>query len=87
MGELSSLQALELARVYLKNAINMEDYGILLVLCYNTEVSLSQAKKTTNDHTLKERIARAYIDLSELLHRRGRVVEAKKIYQKAQGLK
>jgi hypothetical protein len=88
-GTLSPSQALELARVYLENANQMEDAKISLVLCHDTEVSLSQAKRTAkhaNDPTLKEGIANAYIGLGKLLHDRGHHVEAQTSFKKAQKL-
>ncbi|KAI8346000.1 hypothetical protein B0O80DRAFT_431220 [Mortierella sp. GBAus27b] len=44
-GSLSAKQALELAKVYLENARNADDSNIAMVLCHDTKVSLSQAKK------------------------------------------
>ena len=88
-GTLSPSQALELARVYLDNASQVKDAKISLVLCHDTEVSLSQAKraaKHTDDPTLKEKVATAYIGLGNLLHGRGHHVEAQTSYKKAQKL-
>ncbi|KAK3828430.1 MAG: hypothetical protein J3Q66DRAFT_434963 [Benniella sp.] len=88
-GTLSPSQALELARVYLENANQVKDAKISLVLCHDTEVSLSQAKraaKHTDDPTLKERVALAYIGLGNLLHDCGHHVEAQASYKKARKL-
>jgi hypothetical protein len=88
-GTLSPFQALDLARVYLENANRMADVKILLVLCHDTEMSLSQAKraaKHTNDPTLKAGIGHAYIGLGNLLRDRGHQVEAQSSFKKAQAL-
>jgi hypothetical protein len=88
-GTLSPSQALELARVYLGNASQIKDDKISLVLCHDTEVSLSQAKraaKHTDDPTLKDGIATAYIDLGTLLRDRGHRAEAQTSFKKAQKL-
>jgi len=88
-GTLSPLQALELARVYLENANRMTDAKISLVLCHDTEVSLSQARraaKYADDPSLKEGTATAYIGLGQLLHNRGHHVEAHTSFKKAQKL-
>lgn len=42
---LSPLQALELAIIYLENACKADDLVITFVLCHDTEVSLTQARK------------------------------------------
>jgi len=86
-GTLSPKQALKLANVYLDNAYNEDDSDIALVLCHDTEVSLSQAKKTvkrTEDHqSVTEEIATAYMDLGHLLENQGHPNEAKDSYKKA----
>jgi len=86
---LSPLQALDLARVYLENADQIRDTKISLVLCHDTEISLSQAKraaKHADDPSMKERIADVYIGLGTLLHDRGHHVEAQTSYKKAHKL-
>jgi hypothetical protein len=78
-GNLTSQQSLELANVYLENATRAIDPNIALVLCHDTEVSLSQAKRTashSDGKTVREGIATAYIDLSKLLYNRGHQREA-----------
>jgi len=83
------MQALDLARVYLENARQMTDVKLSLVLCHDTEVSLSQAKraaKHADNPTLKEGIATAYIDLGRLLYDRDHHVEAQTSYKKAHKL-
>lgn len=85
-GALSPLQALELARLYLENACKANDPDIALVLCHDTEMSLSQAKraaKNAEDHPVRKAIGAVYIDLGKLLHSRGHGGEAQVSYKKA----
>ncbi|KAK3807633.1 MAG: hypothetical protein J3Q66DRAFT_374382 [Benniella sp.] len=85
-GNLTSQQSLELANVYLENATRATDPNIALVLCHDTEVSLSQAKRTVNHSdgkSVREGIATAYIDLGKLLRSRGHHREAQASYKKA----
>ncbi|KAK3807003.1 MAG: hypothetical protein J3Q66DRAFT_418816 [Benniella sp.] len=63
-------QALQLANVYLDNANKATDPFVALVLCHDTEVSLSQAKKSFKRLKIpdvRQGIATAYDKLSELL--------------------
>ncbi|KAK3806991.1 MAG: hypothetical protein J3Q66DRAFT_418720 [Benniella sp.] len=63
-------QALQLANVYLDNAHKATDIHIALVLCHDTEVSLSQAKKSfkrMKAPDVRPGIATAYDKLGELL--------------------
>ena len=86
---LSAHQALELANVYLENANNANDADISLVLCHDTEVSLSQAKKAvkrSENQAVVSGIAAAYIDLGKLLERRGHGTEAQVSFKKAEKL-
>ena len=86
LGSLSPQQALQLANVYLDNACNMDDPDIALVLCHDTEVSLSQAKKAvrrTGDQEAIKDIAAVYIKLGKLLERRGYGNGAQTSYKKA----
>ncbi|KAF9346825.1 hypothetical protein BGX34_003589, partial [Mortierella sp. NVP85] len=88
-GNLTSQQSLELANLYLENATRAADSNIALVLCHDTEVSLSQAKRTarhSDDTTIREGIVTAYIDLGKLLHNKGRHIEAQASYKKAEKL-
>lgn len=88
-GVLSPMQALELAGIYLENACKASDANITLVLCHDTEVSLSQAKKAAKrakNNTVSDRIATAYIDLGNLLYTRGHHGEAKASFMKAHKL-
>jgi len=86
---LTAQQALELANVYLDNAINAKDADISMVLCHDTEVSLSQAKKSikhTENQILVDGITAAYMDLGKLLERYGHDTEAQASYKKAEKL-
>ncbi|KAF9346027.1 hypothetical protein BGX34_004272, partial [Mortierella sp. NVP85] len=88
-GSLSLQQSLELANVYLENASKAQDPDIALVLCHDTEVSLSQVKKGVrhaDDQFLREGIATAYIDLGRVLDSRGHHNEAQASYKKAEKL-
>ncbi|KAK3809373.1 MAG: WD40-repeat-containing domain protein [Benniella sp.] len=85
-GILSPHQALKLANVYLDSAYNEEDSDIAMVLCHDTQVSLSHARKTVGhagDQSVIGRIAIAYIDLGNLLESRGYPNEAKVSYKEA----
>jgi hypothetical protein len=85
-GTLSPQQALKLANVYLDNAYNESDGDIALVLCHDTEISLSQAKKAVkraeDQYVIKE-IANAYTDLGNFLESRGHPNEANVSHKKA----
>lgn len=82
-GSLSPQQALKLANVYLEKARDEDDPHIALVLCNDTEVSLSQAVKRAKNHTVIKGIVETYADLGRLLESRGRSNEARDIYKKA----
>ncbi|KAK3809339.1 MAG: WD40-repeat-containing domain protein [Benniella sp.] len=87
-GILSPQQALKLANVYLENASTCipDDRDIALVLCHDTEMSLSQAKKSIRrpeDQYMTMEIATAYMDLGNLLESQGHLNEAKASYKKA----
>jgi hypothetical protein len=82
---------LELANVYLETAFNTTDSEIALVLCHDTEVSLSQARKSVQNQNDKgpivtEGIATAYIGLGKLLESRGYVGGAQASLKKAEKL-
>jgi ribosomal protein S8 len=88
-GVLSPQQALRLANVYLENACNADDADIALVLCHDTEVSLSNAKnaaKRVDDQSVIREIGAVYIKLGQLLEDRGYVKEAEVSYKKAEKL-
>jgi len=85
-GSLSLRQALDLANVYLDNACRAVDPSIALVLCHDTELSLSQMKraaKHTEDTTMRDGIATLYTRLGELLAIHGRKSEAQVFYKKS----
>ncbi|KAK3820409.1 MAG: hypothetical protein J3Q66DRAFT_387281 [Benniella sp.] len=86
-GSLSLQQALNLANIYLENARKTPDPKLALVLCHDTEVSLSHVKKVAKhveDNTMREGIASAYIGLGELLHEQGHQDEAQAFYKKSE---
>ncbi|KAF9344314.1 hypothetical protein BGX34_005788, partial [Mortierella sp. NVP85] len=85
-ASLSLQQVLDLANVYLENARKAVDPKIALVLCHDTELSLSQVKrvaKHTDDSTMREGIAALYNGLGELLDTQGRKNEAQAFYKKS----
>jgi hypothetical protein len=86
-ASLSLHQVLDLANVYLENARKAQDPSIALVLCHDTEVSLSHVKraaKHTEDKAMREGIAMVYIGLGELLNNQGHQDEAKAFYKKSE---
>ncbi|KAK3824987.1 MAG: WD40-repeat-containing domain protein [Benniella sp.] len=88
-SSLSTQQALELARVYLENACRAKDADIILVLCHDTEVSLSQAKRSakhSDNQVERKRIGTVYIQLGKVLHNQGHSKEAQTSYKKAEKL-
>lgn len=88
-GTLSPLQALELAKLYLESAWKASDPTIAMVLCHDTEVSLSQASKATKnakEHPVCKGVGATYIDLGNLLKNQGRLGEAQASYKKAEKL-
>lgn len=88
-GNLTLQQSLELANVYLENAFKVQDPTVSLVLCHDAEVSLSQAKKVirnTEDQSVRQGLATAYIDLGRVLDSRGHRNEAQASYKKAEKL-
>lgn len=83
---LSLRQALDLANLYLENARKVVDPTVALVLCHDTEVSLSQVKRTTKqsyDTKMREEIATIYIGLGQFLDAHGRKNEAQAFYKKS----
>jgi len=84
---LSLQQVLDLANIYLENASKSTDPDIVLVLCHDTEVSLSQVKKAVKrkeDGEMREGIAALYIGLGDLLASKGYRVEAQAFYKKSE---
>jgi hypothetical protein len=85
-GNLSLQQVLDLANVYLENALKAQDPSIALVLCHDTEVSLANMKradKHTEDKTMREGIATVYSTLGDLMDNQGHQDEAKAFYKKS----
>ncbi|KAF9357725.1 hypothetical protein BGX34_009253 [Mortierella sp. NVP85] len=88
-NNLSPQKALDLAKVYLEVALKIEDKDLALVLCYDTEISLSQAKRAAKhkgDHAVVKEAAVTYINLGKFLASRGHSNEAKVSYKKAEKL-
>ncbi|KAK3823224.1 MAG: WD40-repeat-containing domain protein [Benniella sp.] len=88
-GSLSPQKALDLANIYLEAVSTTKDPEITLVLCHDTEVSLSEAKKAvrrTGDQSAIERIASTYRGLGDLLKKRGFNSQAQVSYKKAEKL-
>ncbi|KAF9346498.1 hypothetical protein BGX34_003853, partial [Mortierella sp. NVP85] len=88
-GSLSPTKALELANLYLETAFNATDTEIVLVLCHDTEVSLSQVRKSVKydkNPTVIQGAATAYIGLGKLLESRGHVGSAQASFKKAEKL-
>ncbi|KAK3805366.1 MAG: hypothetical protein J3Q66DRAFT_446011 [Benniella sp.] len=86
---LTPTQALELANAYLEHASKANDPYIALILCHDTEVSLSQAARGLKRFEVQgvhEGIADAYVSLGRLLDKRGRRNEAQACYKKADKL-
>jgi len=84
---LSSVQALELANIYLANAHSTKDPSIVMVLCHDTEGSLSQARKSAKHGevpTVREGVAIAYIELGKILDIHGKHDDAQTSYKKAE---
>ncbi|KAK3813993.1 MAG: hypothetical protein J3Q66DRAFT_411466 [Benniella sp.] len=88
-GILSPVQALELANIYLANAHGTRDPSIAMVLCHDTEVTLSHAKKSAKHaemQTVRDGVAIAYIDLGKVLESHGKLDDAQTSYKKAEKL-
>jgi len=87
LGSLSLQHVLDLANIYLENASKAHHLDIALVLCHDTEVALSQAKKAAKrikDQAVLHGIAVAYMGLGRELDSRGRSDEAQESYKKAE---
>jgi hypothetical protein len=86
-GNLTLQHALDLANIYLETASKAPHPDIALVLCHDTEVTLSQAKKAAKrikDQDALRGIATAYIGLGKELDSRGYSSEAEENYKKAE---
>ncbi|KAF9346615.1 hypothetical protein BGX34_003771, partial [Mortierella sp. NVP85] len=78
-GNLSLQKTLDLANLFLENADKSTDPEIILALCHETEISLSQAKKIakkTNVEFMNGSIAAIYYGLSDMLDKHGHRDEA-----------
>jgi len=86
-GNLSLQQQLDLANIYLSNAFQVTDPDIILVLCHDTEVSLTHVKKAAKrvEHgDMRSRIATVYANLSDLLDSQGHRAEAHVFHRKSE---
>ncbi|KAF9355421.1 hypothetical protein BGX34_010486 [Mortierella sp. NVP85] len=89
LSSLSPKQAVCLANVYLEKACSIDDPDVALVLCHNTKVALSKAKKAARrkeDKAVAKDIAITYVDLGKQLEERGHGREAQVSYKKAEKL-
>jgi len=88
-ANLSPHQILDLANTYLDNARRTTDLNIALVLCHDTEVSLSQVKRVTkhvDDKVIRDGIATVYLGLAGFLESQGHRVEAQTFFKKSEKL-
>ena len=86
-GNLSLHQSLNLSNIYLENASKSIDPDVTLVLCHDTELSLTlvkKAAKNTKDKATRARIAAIYISLGDLLDKQGHRDEAQTFYKKSE---
>ena len=85
-GNLSLQTTLDLAYLFLENAGKSTDPEIILVLCHETEISLSQAKKIakkTKVGSMDDLIATIYHGLGNLLDKHGHRDEAEAFREKS----
>jgi hypothetical protein len=85
-GTLSLDKALRLAKIYLENAREETDPDTFLVLCHDTEVSVSQVKraaKRTTSPAERDEIAAIYVSLGNFLETRGYHSEAQAFHKKS----
>ncbi|KAF9353181.1 hypothetical protein BGX34_011745, partial [Mortierella sp. NVP85] len=88
-ANLSPHQILDLTNLYLDNARKAADPSIALVLCHDTEISLSQVKraaKHADDKVIRDGIATVYLGLAEFLESQGHRVEAQTFLKKSEKL-
>ncbi|KAK3807581.1 MAG: hypothetical protein J3Q66DRAFT_444698 [Benniella sp.] len=86
LPSLSLQHVLDLANIYLEGASKAQHPDIVFVLCHDTDVALSQAKKAAKrvkDQNVLHGVAVAYIGLGRQLENHGRKSEAHEIYKKA----
>jgi hypothetical protein len=85
-GNLSLKATLDLANMFLENAGKSTNPEIILVLCHETEISLSQAKKiakTTKDGSMDYWIATTYHGLGDLLDKHNHRNQAEAFREKS----
>jgi hypothetical protein len=86
-GNLSLHQVLHLANLFLGCAGRAQDRDVALVLCHETEVALSHAKKAAKhveDKTMRQGIGHTYVGLGRVLESQEHHTEALAIYKKAE---
>ncbi|KAI8355280.1 hypothetical protein B0O80DRAFT_425790 [Mortierella sp. GBAus27b] len=79
-------QSLDLARAYLEKADNTKDSDVALILCLDTETTLSQAKKAarfSRNQITRNEIATLYDELGRVLERHGYHHRAQANFQRA----
>jgi hypothetical protein len=84
--DLSLQQVLDLSNIYLENACRISDTDIVMMLCQDTEFSLSLAKraaKRTENKGLYEGVASIYVGLGDVLDSHGHRDEAQSLYKKS----
>lgn len=78
---------LELAKAYLGRARNTKESDVALLLCHDTKLSLSSAKKATKhskNRELCKEIASTYTGLGDVWKANGHLNKAQACYKKAQ---
>ncbi|KAI8345695.1 hypothetical protein B0O80DRAFT_431416 [Mortierella sp. GBAus27b] len=85
-GDLSPEQVLRLANFYLDNARNEPDPAVVLVLCYDAEISLSHVKRSKymDNLTTREGMASVYGGFGDLLETHGHHQPAQAFYRKSE---
>lgn len=85
-GDLSSQQVLYLANFYLENARNETDPNVVLVLCYNAEISLSHVKRSkyTKDEAMRDGMVTVYADFADMLDSHGHQNDAQAFRKKSE---
>jgi hypothetical protein len=86
-GKLPLQHLLDLANIYVEGASKAQHPDIALVLCYDAEVALIQARKAAmriKDQDALYNVATAYMGLGTELDNRGLCSEAQECYKKAE---
>ncbi|KAG0221814.1 hypothetical protein BGX31_009536, partial [Mortierella sp. GBA43] len=83
--DLSPEQVLYLANFYLENARKETDPNVVLVLCFDAEISLLHLKRSkyAEDKTIREGMSTTYADFGDLLQNHGHRQEAQGFYKKS----